>query len=230
MADTGDRLRKLKKPFWENKVAQLPQLCAATGWSVRNVLRHLKAIGYHSSYNANSRYYTLEGIPDFDADGLWRCSDAWFSRYGTLRRTVQSVVGCSQAGLTARQLRQKLHVRVDQRLPVFVHDGDIVAHRQGRSLVYYSTQQSRRTVQESMRNGAAGAGSWAELARDPLLGQHQSAVEVILVLTSKIQHPQWDARQIHEDLARGGMVLPLCKVEATFERLGLCKKNSGPKI
>jgi hypothetical protein len=100
------------------------------------VLRYLKELGYHTSYNFNSRYYTLEGIPEFDVDGLWDCQGVLFSCHGTLRETVRCLVEASRSGITGAELAAKLHVRLDSLLRRFVEEGDIARESTKRGFLY----------------------------------------------------------------------------------------------
>jgi hypothetical protein len=145
-------VRELKKVFWHRIVATLPELCAATGRSPRTVMRYLKRVGYHSSYNDKGCYYTLDGIPEFDADGLWGSRGARFSRSGTLRETVRSLVQASGTGMTAAELAEKLQVPLASRLPEYVRAGEIERREYRGTVVYVS-----REAPEPARPGSAFA-------------------------------------------------------------------------
>jgi hypothetical protein len=146
-------LRVMKRVFWHNIVATLPELMDATGRSRRTILRYLAAVGYHTSYNGTGRRFTLEGIPDFDEDGLWDCRGARFSKQGTLRQTVRHLVESSAAGMTARELREKLHVAVRTRLSEYLAARDIDRAETARGVVYVSACQHRGRRQLLARNG-----------------------------------------------------------------------------
>jgi hypothetical protein len=63
-------------------------------------LRALKKHGYFSSYNFNSKYFTLKEVPNFDVDGLWSYGQIHFSRFGTLKKTIISLIENSPTGFT----------------------------------------------------------------------------------------------------------------------------------
>ena len=82
LAFSPDSLRKL---LLHDQVATLPDLKRALGTDVDlTVFRKLKQLDYLTSYSHGGRFYTLREIARFGADGLWSCTPAWFSRYGTL--------------------------------------------------------------------------------------------------------------------------------------------------
>ena len=81
LAFSPDSLRKL---LLHDKIATLPDLKRALGTHVDlTVFRKLKELDYVTSYSHGGRFYTLREIARFGADGLWSCTPAWFSRYGT---------------------------------------------------------------------------------------------------------------------------------------------------
>ncbi len=151
MPPQKDSIHLLKQVFQKEQVTDLPTLSADIGSSKRTVMRWLKRVGYHTSYNFNSRYYALEGTPQFDEDGLWGYHGIWFSSYSTVRRTVRALVEKSETGMTANELKMKLHVRVDSRMGILVKDGDVASRRYGRLCIYYSAGEARADVQMANR-------------------------------------------------------------------------------
>src|ERR1700691_1666370 len=104
----SDRLREFLRV---NRIATLPDLKQTLGTSVdTTVFRKLKELSYLSSYSHRGRYYTLKGIPQFDAQGLWSCREMWFSRWGNLVTTLEALVSDASQGYFASELQQVLHV------------------------------------------------------------------------------------------------------------------------
>ena len=108
LAFSPDSLRKL---LLHDKIATLPDLKRALGTDVDlTVFRKLKELDYLTSYSHGGRFYTLREIARFGADGLWSCTPAWFSRYGTLLATAEAFIRSSVAGYFAEELSAILHV------------------------------------------------------------------------------------------------------------------------
>jgi hypothetical protein len=106
----ADQLRAFLR---RNKIATLPELKQVLGTPVdTTVFRKLKELSYRSSYSHRGRYYTLAEIPQFDPQGLWSWQGVWFSRWGNLVATVESLVHAAAQGYFAKELRQFLHVEV----------------------------------------------------------------------------------------------------------------------
>ena len=76
-----------------------------------SVFRILKDYGYYTSYNYNAAYYTLHDVPQFDQAGLWAYRDIRFSRYGTLSETIVALVEKATAGMTVREVEDRLQTK-----------------------------------------------------------------------------------------------------------------------
>jgi hypothetical protein len=110
----SDHLRKFLR---SKKIATLPELKQALGTTVdTTVFRKLRELSYHSSYSHRGRYYTLAEIPKFDPLGLWSFQSVWFSRWGTLVSTVETMVNNAPQGYFANELQQLLHVEAKDTL------------------------------------------------------------------------------------------------------------------
>ncbi|MDX9979108.1 MAG: hypothetical protein RBU25_03575 [Lentisphaeria bacterium] len=81
------------------QIFRIGELVAWLCCSVPTARRRLRDWSVCRSINCNGAYYALPHVPCFDADGLWRCGEALFSRHGNLRETVRHQVPASPAGL-----------------------------------------------------------------------------------------------------------------------------------
>jgi len=78
---------------------------------------------YLSSYSHRGKYYTLRSIARFNALGLWNYRSVWFSRFGNLLDTAEALVKSSEAGYTATELKEVLHVKTKHALTQLVGSG-----------------------------------------------------------------------------------------------------------
>jgi hypothetical protein len=139
--------------LYKNKVATLEDLkkvLKTTG--TMTVFRKLKALGYLSSYSHRGKYYTLQDVPDFDEQGLWRWVSVWFSRFGNLVETAKEFVEESEAGFTARELGEVLHVECKRALLTLFRDERITRAKIGGVNVYLAKDSVKRRSQELLRN------------------------------------------------------------------------------
>jgi hypothetical protein len=86
----------------------LADLAQVLDYALVSVRRLLKQIGYFRSYTHNGKWYTLRDSPHFNRDGLWHHQHIGFSKHGSLIATIAHLVARSPAGLSARDLAQKL--------------------------------------------------------------------------------------------------------------------------
>ncbi len=102
--------RHLIKLFEQKSCYQIEELHKSIDYSLISIRRFLKAIGYHSSFTHNSKWYTLKTIPAFDKNGIWFYQDIGFSKHGNLNQTILHFVDKSNKGLTAKKLCDLLSV------------------------------------------------------------------------------------------------------------------------
>jgi hypothetical protein len=86
----------------------LADLARSLDYAFISVRRLLKQIGYFRSYTHNGKWYTVRDSPQFNRDGIWHHKDIGFSRHGSLIATIIHLVARSPAGLSARDLGEKL--------------------------------------------------------------------------------------------------------------------------
>ena len=98
------RIASARKSLRKKKVFAFPSLLSLLNCSTRTGRKQLKQWRTYNSYNLNARFYALPEVPRFDDNGLWKCKDAYFSKHGTLKRTVVSLVQNSLSGLDGNEI------------------------------------------------------------------------------------------------------------------------------
>jgi hypothetical protein len=136
----------------KHRTASLPQLKKALGTSATmTVFRKLKALGYRTSYSHRGKFYTLDSLPQFDSQGLWSHGGGWFSRHGNLLQTAAHWVKQAQAGFTAAELQNQLHVEVKTTLLRLYRRRQIYREQLSGVYVYLATEPDRRQRQRMCR-------------------------------------------------------------------------------
>ncbi len=126
------------------KTVSIEQLTGALGSAVkRTVFRKLNELDYRTSYSHRGRYYTLNSVADFDADGLWSHQSVWFSIHGTLVATVVSMVDAGELGFFVDELDNRLHVGTKDALRKLVHDGRLGREKVEGRYLYGSAEPAR---------------------------------------------------------------------------------------
>ena len=140
VAFRSDALRSL---LLHHQIATLDQLKQALGTAVDvTVFRKLRPLDYLTSYSHRGRYYTLREIARFDQHGLWSQADVWFSQFGTLLATAESLVHRSPRGYFAEELARALHVEVQDALHQLTQQSRVTRQMVSRHYLYTATDRA----------------------------------------------------------------------------------------
>jgi hypothetical protein len=215
-----DPARQALSSFFRRRpIADLEALFALLDTHSRmSVFRRLSDIGYYSSYSHTGRYYTLQDVPQFDREGLWRYEGVGFSRYGSLKSTVKHLVEEAEVGWTHHELHVRLQVvRVHNTLLELVRDRGIGRQPITGQYLYVSADPDRGSAQLGLRR--------QQQDRIAKATTEAPAAVVVDVLLAVIQsgRVQLDAERVAERLAARGLAVTLEQVEAVFQRYELKK-------
>ena len=203
---------QVRRHFRRRKVFTIEQLAERLDASKRTAQRRLHQWRALSSLNHNARYYTLPDVPEFDSDGLWRCRQVLFSKYGTLARTVVALVTRSPHGLSAAELTERLGMNGHSFLSQLAAHPELHRHKFGGRFVYFAAEATLRAEQRSRRT----------LAPKALLPRAPAAVAI---LVERIKQPELDAEALAARVRRGGHRVEADEVRALFEHHGLVGKK-----
>lgn len=218
MLSSEDSRRALRLVFRHRRVADLPVLLRAlhTDWPM-NVFRRLRPLGYLTSYSHSGRYYTLEDIAEFDADGLWQYQGIFFSRHGTLKATTARLVDSAETGYTHKELEARLHVRVHNTLLDLVRGNRIGRERVESLYLYVSADAARGSLQVNRRRQLQSASTGP--ARDT---SRPLVIEVLLEIIHGA-HLVSDPADVLSRLLARGIQVTRSQVDAIFAQHGLKK-------
>jgi hypothetical protein len=187
-------------------------------YSVVSTRRLLSQVGYYSSFTHNSAWYTLQGIPRFDRDGLWFHQGIGFSCQRSLTRTLVYLAENSPAGMTAAEIGQRLHCRCHGVLFTLCEQGKLRREKRGHCHVYLALDPAVSARQREQ---------WCGLAEP---AGHLPAEVAVLVLAAFIREPTAS----YEDLARRvgrqiSMPISAAQVEHLFVEHGVKKTTRAPR-
>lgn len=214
MLSPGESRQAVTSFFRGQPVGDLEALFTVlTTHSRMSVFRRLSDAGYFSSYSHAGRYYTLADIPQFDRDGLWHCQGVGFSRYGSLKSTVEHLVKESEAGRTHSELHVRLQVRVHNTLLELVRGRRIGREPFDRQYLYVSAEPARARSQTALRRQQP----------ERIATAHVPSPIVIAVLLELIQgaRVQADAERVAARLAARGLAVTVEQVEAVLTSYAL---------
>jgi hypothetical protein len=145
-----DRIRQL---FQSKTVLSLKQLRHELADRPRSSLfRDLQKIELLTSYSHAGQYHALQSAITFNQDGLWFYGQAAFSKYGTLKNTLVTIISGSSTGMTHMELKTLLRIQVQNTLTHLIKTGMLGRKSSpGRSFVYLSHETSRGQKQWQKR-------------------------------------------------------------------------------
>ena len=172
-----EKLKDVFRCLEEIKVFTLDDLLSSLSCATPTARLKLKQWKAYTSYNRNSRYYTMPTVPRFDENGLWHYENISFSKYGNLRNTVIHLINNSVSGLSGTEIGDL--VRLSPRS--FLHHFRDVAgiHREKREgvYVYFSGDADRHKEQLQIR-----------LSILPATGKLFTDADAVVILAALIKH------------------------------------------
>lgn len=137
----------LTKMFKKLKVVTLKQVSREHACSIRTVQRQFAKLQVRRSFNKNSRYYTISGIPTFDQNGIWRFQDILFSKYGNLKSTVKNLILSSERGLSGKEIGEITNLSPRSFMHHFRDLGGIFREKHDGVYVYFSDNPTKYAKQ-----------------------------------------------------------------------------------
>lgn len=178
-------LKNLGTYFKRHKIATLDQLQSALGNpKERTVFRKLKSLDYLSSYSHRGMYYTLKSIAEFNADGLWSHREVWFSRFGSLLETAKAFLEHSEAGYSAAELRDALHVETKHCLLRLIRAGQVQREKLQGYYIYFCSEAKKCSSQRKARVQRKHKPLATMLVANPDLAEDEAKAVVLLFLSA----------------------------------------------
>lgn len=189
----SERIKNTKELFNEEKVVTIDDLKNTLDTnSSMTIFRYIKEIGYLSSYNSCGKFYTMFNIPKFDQYGLWHYKMASFSKFGTLKSTMCSLIKSSYEGFTHREFKQLLRCHVQNTLNDLTKNNVISRESVNGLFVYVSSNKETAVHQLSQRK-----------KKNKILKIHGEAIElpiIIEILLELLRSSVWDVKTISRNL------------------------------
>ena len=196
------------------KIVTLDELAMSLHCSKRTMQRRLTPLKTIRSYNRNGQYYTLEDIPKFDTNGLWRYRGTYFSRFGNLTQTFVQLVQASQAGLTCHEAGELIGLRPSSFIWSVHNHPEIKRQKHQGRYVYFSSKSGRYTEQHQHRLTVAP------------IQKLPSEYEAIAILVERIKHPQWSVEKLANRLKSKNLHIDPYVIENLFLHHGLVTKKN----
>lgn len=199
---SSDEIRKAQALLKKEKVFTLNRLVSILRCSSRTAQTKLQQWRIYTSYNKNSKYYTMPDIPQFNSYGLWRYEGKYFSKHGNLKKTVVHLVCKSEYGLSGDQIGKLVGLLPRSFLHHFREVPGIRREKRGGVYVYYSAAPEQYQQQVQNRISAVTyldkplTDADAIIILAALIKHHGITVEDILAL------PEIKAREFPPEIIR----------------------------
>ncbi len=181
MNTTKYHLRALQKFLGHHKIATLDQVKVALGDPARcTVFRKLRELEYLSSYSHRGKYYTMRSIARFNVQGLWNWRSVWFSRFGNLLDSAEAFVQRSEAGYTAAELKEILHVKTKHALTQLTRSGRLQREQFDAVYVYLSGESQVAGRQRKARKAHLQHSSASMIVVNPDLAAEEAKATILL--------------------------------------------------
>jgi len=182
--------KAIEKFLKRREIATLAQLITAMDNPARStIFRKLEQLEYLSSYSHRGKYYTLRSIARFNRLGLWEYRSVHFSRFGNLLDTAQAFIHDSEAGYTATELKDVLHVKTKHALTQLYRSGRIQRDRFDSVYVYLSIENQIADRQRKARKIHQKRSSASLIVANPDLASEE-AKAIILLFCSMLDEQQ----------------------------------------
>lgn len=195
---------KIRKLLQSNTVMSLKQLRHELGNRPRSSLfRDLKKLDLVTSYTHTGQYHALKSAARFDADGLWFFDQAGFAKCGTLKNTLIQIISNAQAGMTQKELKSLLRIKVQNTLTHLVQSKAVERQLLPKSksiYVYLSVEKQKAADQLQSRLAIHDRAPQMALPAENLI------IEILLEL---IHAPDCraDAKELGKLLRKRGIVI-----------------------
>jgi hypothetical protein len=188
--------------FNHRKVLLINDITMSMKVSARTVYRYLK------------QYYTLQNIPEFDQNGLWKYENICFSKFGNMVSTVKKIVENSPSGMTMNQLNTLLECTLESILPNMIYNNLLFRQKYNGLYMYFATKPELRNAQLEQLSRVV-------FEITPAI----SCETAIKILVYRIQHPDMEFQKFVKQLHRCGVKCDTGQIQTFFEFHGIKKKR-----
>ncbi len=214
---TLDKNLKIVMEEWKSKklflLKELTDLLNCAEITVKCYLRKWNAI---SSYNHNSKYYTLPEIAEFDANGLWEYNGIGFSEDGNLIQTIVHLVSLSLNGLYVKDIADLLHLDCTSLISRIFRRKYLTRKRFSGKYIYFSADEDIYKRQLKERRKIIEIQSGTEI----------SDTVAVAILVELINNPRLANDEFVKHLSIKSINITEIQLNSFLEHHGIPKKTS----
>jgi hypothetical protein len=136
-------------------VLEFADMLSKSKYKSRTLRRKIKNLGVITSYNANSKFYTLPKFAKFDSYGLWKYKEIYFSQYGSFKKTLINLLNESAKGYSAKELTEITQVKTDDLLRILSNENKIYKQKIFNCFIYFAVKPDIKKVQINKKHQEA---------------------------------------------------------------------------
>lgn len=204
--------------FTQEKNFQLLDVMEFLSCSIATARRRLKKWHVYSSYNKNASYYTLPNVPVFNEYQLWHYKGAYFSKRGTLQKTIIFLIESSPAGLNVIEAGKILGMPAHWILSEYIVNNKHFVRKKSQGIyIYYSENPKIHEKQTKEREKSYNS-----------FKQHQlpSDAESVIILVELIKHPNDTLEQLLRRTKYRGISITVGRIRNLLDYHNILKKNA----
>ena len=202
-----DKIKVVEELFQIHKVLTISELAHSLNRSVVTARRQLDKMEYFSSYTHNSRYYTVKSVTTFNENGIWHHGEIYFSKFGTLKRTIIHLINISPCGMTVSQIFNILGIKCYSHLNLFYKNGIISRSKIDKGFIYLAKEESIYKKQLNYYDHPKGLTSQA----------------AIKLLVEYINNPKATYQDLSKAMNQHNFQIPVKTIELFFKEHGVKK-------
>lgn len=205
----------LRTIYGSEKVMTIKDLKKRMMVSEITVRRKLKESGAITSYNKNSKYYTLPHIPVFDSYGLWNYNGIRFSKHGNMHQTIIQLINESRYGLHAGTICELIGYPPHSLLNKLYNKSLIEREKLQGRFVYFSMEEQ---LYKSQRDKY-------ETIQEQFSQDDMPCTTAVRLLIERIKRPKSNLSELARTLRKENINISELQAKRFFKKHGLEKKN-----
>lgn len=225
---TESKIEQIKKFVKRKGSCTLDQIVTKFSISRASGVIYLKKVGALTSFNCDkngNHLYLLPQYYQFDDNDMLFLGKVGFFKGGNLLKAICHLVESSPAGMGARELDQTLKTTTHSQLPGLFRKGllsrEKAQNRAGNAYFYFSANPQKAKLQQK----AYFNPTQMEETKRSVEIDADELPDVIEVLLTIINHPDFSAKSVAISLKRRGKMVSRELVDRVFSRYLDGKKN-----
>ncbi len=184
-----------------------------------SLFRDLKKVDVITSYTHAGQYHAIKSAAKFNMAGLWFFKEAGFSKYGTLKNTLEQILRNAEAGMTHKELELLLRIKVHNTLNDLVKLNAVKRHFLPNNIYAYLSADEHK-AQEQLQKKLTINKRVSDIALPPECVRIEILIEVIHAFCNLP-----DEKLLGAQLRQRGLTIKDKEIAYVLEYYGIKKKQ-----